>query len=48
MTSLCLIHDGKIVYCLEINALNVAVFFVVSIILNIIGNVIAGLIRGRG
>lgn len=48
MTSLCLIHDGKIVYCLAVNVLNMAVFIVVSVMLDIVGNLIAGLIRGRG
>lgn len=44
--SICLIVSGKIVYCVEINALNVTVFIVVSLILNIIANMIANRIRG--
>lgn len=47
MTSLCLIHDGAFVYCLNINALTVAVFFATGVFLNIGSNLIAERIRGR-
>lgn len=47
MTSLCLIRDGQIAYCLAINGLNMAVFFSVGVILNILSNLIAERIRGR-
>lgn len=46
MTVVCLIRDGQFIYCLAINALNVAVFAAVSVILNIAGNLIAERIRG--
>lgn len=47
MTVVCLIHDGAFVYCLNINALNVAVFFSVGVFLNIASNLIAGLIQRK-
>ena len=47
MTTLCLIRDGQLVYCLAINALSVVVFFSVGVFLNIASNLIAEAIRGR-
>lgn len=47
MTSLCLVHDGQLAYCLNINALNVAVCFATGVFLTIAGNLIAERIRGR-
>lgn len=47
MTALCLIHDGQFIYCLAVNVLNMAVFIVVSVMLNIAGTLIAERIRGR-